>query len=228
MSRAALLVLLSGLLGCQTNKAPEKPIVVEVYADLVCPWCFIGTERLEKVLAESPNGARVQVKHRAFQLDPSTPPEGTDVAAMLEQRYGRPARELFAPAEAQARSSGLALDLSKQPRSYNTAAAHALLAKAEAKGTQRELKRALFRAHFVEAKNVSDVAVLTELATKHGFSADEVAQAVRDTSAVAVANDEARARGVTGVPYFVFCGGKAVSGAQPESVLRDAIAECAR
>lgn len=232
--RAVVLALV--LVGCQSSTPPAPkveaaPIVIDVYADLVCPWCFIGTERLEKVLASSPVASRVVVKHHAFLLDPSTPPEGHDLRAMLAQKYGRDPSQMFAPAEAQARASGLPLDFSKVTHTYATSAGHALLAQAESKGTQRQLKQALFRAYFLEGKNISDGQVLTEVASRHGFTADEVTKTLSSSDALAqVSRDDQQAhqRGITGVPFFVFCGGQTLSGAQPEAVMAQALAACAR
>ena len=114
---------------------------VELYADIVCPWCFIGSARLDRVLAAWVGEA--EVIHRAFLLRPDAPAEGIDVPEMLRQRTGRDPKQLFASAEAAARESGLALDLSKQPRMFPTARAHTLLRHAEEKKTQHaRLRRA--------------------------------------------------------------------------------------
>lgn len=227
----ALFVTVLLLVGCRASTPVEPaapPIVIDVYADLVCPWCFIGTERLEKVLAASPVASRVVVKHHAFLLDPSTPPEGIDLRALLSQRYGRDAAQLFAPAEAQARASGIPLDFTKVTRTYPTSAAHALLERAEGKGTQRALKQALFRAYFLEGKNLNDPALLTELATAHGLSAADVTATPQALARVSQESEAARQRGITGVPFFVFCGGQTLSGAQPEPALAQALAACTK
>lgn len=212
-------------------QATEGALEIEVYTDLVCPWCFIGTERLDQVLAARSGGRAVVVRHRAFLLDPNTPPEGIDVEQKLRARLGRDPRELFARVEAMAKESGIPLDLSKQPRQRSTVAAHALLRHAESKGTQRALERALFRAHFLDAANIADPAVLTELAAQHGFTSEEAARIVADPAEQAAVHAEAQAasrRGVRGVPYFVFAGKRTLSGAQSPAALRAAIDEASR
>ncbi|MBX3260530.1 MAG: DsbA family oxidoreductase [Labilithrix sp.] len=207
-----------------------QPIVVDVYTDLICPFCFIGTERLERAIAAGGFQERVMVRYHAFLLQPDMPAEGIDVRSYLRERAGQEASEVFSPVEAMARESGIPLDLSKQTRSYPTIAAHALLRHAEAKGTQRALERALFHAHFLHASNISDVAVLVALATPHGFTEEEVRRIVTDPTEVAAVRRDAEAaarRGVRGVPHFVFNDGRILQGAQSEETLRAALERAA-
>jgi predicted DsbA family dithiol-disulfide isomerase len=201
-----------------------KPLQIDLFADVVCPWCFLGSERLERVLAEL--GRVAVVTHHPFFLDPNAPPEGDDVPARLRRKYGVPPERLWARLEAEARKSDLELDLSKQRWSYPTARAHTLIRRAAAKGTQRALVRALYAAYFQQARNIHDTDVLAEVAAPHGFDADEVASLVADEAELAATREEARgaaAAGIDGVPFFVFGERFAVAGAQPESVLRAAI-----
>lgn len=209
----------------------EQTVELELYTDLVCPWCFIAVERLDQVLSARTDGLRVVVRHRPFLLEPNPPPEGIDVAEKLRARLGRDPRELFARVEAMAEQSGIELDLSKQPRQRSTVAAHALLRHAESKGTQRALERAMFRAHFHDAANLADPAVLSVLATQHGFTADEVSRITSDPAELAAVHADARAasqRGVRGVPYFVFNGGRTLSGAQSTDALHAALDEASK
>ena len=200
------------------------PLQIDLFADIVCPWCFLGSERLDRVLASLGHTARVT--HHPFMLNPNTPPEGDDVPARLLRKYGIPPEQLWARLEAEARKSNLELDLSKQRWSYPTARAHTLIRHADAKGTQRALVRALYRAYFQEARNIHDGAVLADVAAPHGFSADEVAALIADEHELGETRDEALAAaraGINGVPFFVLDGRLAVPGAQPEAVLQRAI-----
>jgi predicted DsbA family dithiol-disulfide isomerase len=184
----------------------------------------VGSERLERVLAALGRPARVV--HHPFLLNPNTPPEGDDVPARLRRKYGVPPEQLWARLEAEARKSDLELDLSKQRWSYPTARAHTLIRHAAAKGTQRALVRALYRAYFQEARNIHDAAVLAEVAAPHGFSADEVAALIADPRELDETREDALGAaqaGIDGVPFFVFDERLAVAGAQPETVLRAAI-----
>jgi predicted DsbA family dithiol-disulfide isomerase len=207
------------------------PVVVEVYTDLVCPWCFIGTERLDRAIAASGLGARVVVRHRAFLLQPDTPDEGTDIRAYLRAKTGREPTEMFQHVEAVAKESGIDLDLSRQPRLYPTVRAHALLRRAADAGAQRALERALFRTYFLEGRDLTDLSALVGVATQHGFSDAEARRIVQDPAELAAVREEAQqagARGVRGVPFFVFPGGRTLSGAQSEATLLAALKEGAQ
>jgi predicted DsbA family dithiol-disulfide isomerase len=209
-------------------------LAVDLYIDIVCPWCFIGSERLERVLAEPPPDADpatdlgpVSVTYHPFMLDPATPPEGIDVPEMLQRKYGIDPRLIWPRAEAQARDAGIDLDLSKQRIQYPSAQAHTLLRHAHTKGTHRALARDLYRANFLDARNISDPAVLAEVAAPHGFAAEETAALVVDEAQLRLtrrAAEAAAATGIDGVPFFIFNHRFAVGGAQPEAVLREAIA----
>ena len=204
---------------------PDEPrLQIDLFADIVCPWCFLGSVRLERVLASLGRPARVV--HHPFMLAPNTPEAGDDIPERLRRKYGVPPERLWARLEAEARKSDLELDLSKQRLSYPTARAHTLLRAAAGKGTQRALIRDLYRAFFQEARNINDPAVLAEVAAPHGFAADEVARLTGDEAALGETREEARAAaaaGITGVPFFVFDERLAVAGAQQEEVLRQAI-----
>ena len=203
-------------------------LVVDVFSDVVCPWCFIGNERLEHALASLEHVASITVNHHPFALQPDTPPEGINIPDMLRTKYGQDPRAMFASVEGAAKESGLALDLSKQTTMYPTTSAHTLIRHAAAKGTQRALASALFVAYFVDAKNIGDVDVLAAVAVHHGFTPDEVKAILANPAEAAATRAEmaeAARQGIRGVPFFVFNQQLAVSGAQTERVFRDVIAK---
>jgi predicted DsbA family dithiol-disulfide isomerase len=208
------------------STAPTKPLQIDVFSDVVCPWCFLGQQRLDRVLESLDPPVPVQVTHRPFFLDPNTPPEGDDIPERLRRKYGVAPEKLWARLEAEARKSNLDLDLSKQRFSYPTARAHTLIRHAAAKGTQGALVRALYRANFQEARNIHDPAVLADVAAPHGFTEAEVRRLTSDEGELAATREEAMAAaaaGIDGVPLFVFGERLAVAGAQQENVLRSAI-----
>ena len=203
-----------------------KQLDIDIVSDVICPWCFIGSRRLEQALAPPPEGIEVGVTYRPFLLDPSTPKEGADLRERLRAKYGADPEKMFASVEAAARASGIPLDFSKVRRTPSTIAAHSLLRHAIDKGTQAALARALFEGYFLEGRDIGDADVLAGIAGAHGFEADEAIRLVRDEGELARTREEAgeaAASGVRGVPFFVLGGRLAVSGAQSVEVLRGAI-----
>ena len=201
-----------------------EPLIIDVFTDIVCPWCFVGNERLEKVL--SAEAREVVVTHHPFLLDPTTPPDGFNVQDYLRRKYHADPLQIFAQVEAQAKLSGSPLDLKQQPMSYRTLKAHTLVRHAQPKGTQRALVRALFKRYFLDAANISDDQVLVQLAREHGFDEGEALALVRDDAeldATRAETEQAAAMGIRGVPLFIFGRQRSVSGAQPEAVLREVI-----
>jgi predicted DsbA family dithiol-disulfide isomerase len=206
----------------------ESTLRIDVVSDVVCPWCYIGSERLEKVIASLGLTDRVEVTYHPYLLRPDTPATGADIHEELRRKYGADPQRLFARVEAAARESDIELDLSKQRFTYPTVAAHTLLRHAKAKGTQRALAKALFEAHFVDALNVADPDVLERIGTVHGFTPDEVHALLHDPRELEQTRREAQQAtrsGVDGVPFFSFGGQKAVAGAQPERVLEQVLRE---
>ena len=200
---------------------------VDVYSDVVCPWCFIGAERLRQVLGSLPEPMDIELSYKTYLLDPGVPAEGRDLAKRLEAKYGRSAAEIFARPTEAARELGLPLDFAKVPMSYNSLNAHTLMRHA-APDQQAALARALFEAYFLQGKNISQEEVLLPLATAHGFSADQVKGLLADEgerNATLLAANDTQKLGIHGVPTYVFNDRVGFSGAQPEAIFRQAIAE---
>ena len=202
---------------------------IDIFSDVVCPWCFIGTRRLERVLAA--RGITADVTYRTFLLDPNTPAEGKNVPEMIRTKYGRDPAPMFARVEAEARKSGIPLESAKQPMSYTTVRAHTLLRHAIPLGTQPALAKAMFEANFLDGKNISDPALLVELASQHGFTEEQAAALLADDAELALTrkeHDVPRKLGISGAPFFIFNGKIAVSGAQPEEIFHQVIDEVAK
>lgn len=198
-----------------------KVLKVDLFTDIVCPWCLIGSARLDQAIARLPDDVSVDIEHHPFYLDPTTPPEGVDVGAMLRERYGRDPREIWARAEEQARASGIDLDLSQQPRSFPTQKPHTLIRLARDKGTQHALANAIAWAYFMEHRQVNQDEVLVSIAMEHGFTREEALAAIGDQEALAITHQQAigaAQQGIQGVPFFVFEQRLALSGAQPDEL----------
>jgi predicted DsbA family dithiol-disulfide isomerase len=198
---------------------------VEVWSDVVCPWCYIGKRRLETALERFPHRGEVEIVWRSFQLDPSIPEGEThQTLPALAAKYGATVEQMRANmtrVEQVAAEEGLEYHLA-QGVSGNTSLAHELLHHAAEHGRQGELKERLLHAHFTEARSVFDVDSLVALATEVGLDADEARAALTDRRhRSAAAEDAATAQmlGATGVPFFVVDRKYGAAGAQPADLL---------
>jgi predicted DsbA family dithiol-disulfide isomerase len=198
---------------------------VEVWSDVVCPWCYIGKRRLETALERFGHRDDVEVVWRSFQLDPSVP-EGETHSTLpaLAEKYGRSVEEMrgtMRHVEETAAGEGLRYDLANGV-SGNTLLAHELLHLAAERGLQAEVKERLLHAHFEEARSVFDVDSLVALAAEVGLDEGEVRAAFADHRFRPAVEDDiatARALGATGVPFFVVDRRYGASGAQPAELL---------
>ncbi len=199
---------------------------VEIWSDVVCPWCYIGKRRFEEALARFPGRDEVRVSYRAFQLDPTAPPGvARPVSEVYERKFGSAehAASLVDHVTRIAADSGLDFHLEHAVRS-NTLLAHRLLWLAEQCGVQEAVQERLLRAYFCEGRNVGDPDALAELAADVGLDADEV-RAYLDSDAGRPEVEEQLRRavelGMTAVPTYLFDDAWVVPGAQdPEVFLR--------
>ena len=200
---------------------------IEIWSDVVCPWCYIGKRRLETALAGFEHREDVEIVYRSFQLDPGAPrvPEQT-VAEHLGAKYGggvTAGRQMVERTEAVAAEEGLLFRLAEAQR-VNTVDAHRLLHLALESGgpvLQSALKEELLAAYFLRAENVADHDLLRRTAEKVGLATAQVDAVLDgDRHADAVEQDvrEAAALGATGVPFFVVDRKYGISGAQPAEV----------
>jgi predicted DsbA family dithiol-disulfide isomerase len=203
-----------------------EPLTIDVVSDVVCPWCYLGEKRLAAALAEET--APVIVRWRPYQLDPTIPEGGLDRAEYMERKFGRDGR-LKAVHEQLTRLGaevGLPFAFDKIAKAPNTLDAHRLIRWAAATGAQGAVVDRLFRAYFVEGRDVGDRAALLDIAAEHGLDRERVARLLEEGAEVEAVRSEiseAQALGVTGVPFFIFAGRLGVPGAQDVSVLRRAI-----
>ena len=205
---------------------------IDLYTEITCPWCIIGRHRLDKVLAERFPDLDVDIRHHPVLLLPDAPAEGLYIPDLLRARYGvMDPKASFARPEAEARASGLDLDLSRQPWAYRTQAAHALILAARARGTQHQLAVAITHAHFIEARNISDADVLADIAVARGFEREEARTIALDPEQHRRVEQEAArstADGVRSVPHFVFGGRIAINGGSSEEEIASAIRQAVR
>ena len=202
---------------------------VEVWSDVVCPWCYLGKRRLEAALDRFEHAADVEVVWRSFELDPDAPRRRTGSAAEhLAAKYGMTAEQVaasWARLTALAEAEGLEyhLDRTQGGSSFD---AHRLIWLGAEHGIQDEVKERFLRAYFTEGEPIGEPDVLDRLALEAGLPPDEVADVLAgDRFASQVREDEERARllGIGGVPFFVFDERYAVSGAQSVELLLEAL-----
>jgi len=210
--------------------AHSPPLVIDVVSDVVCPWCYIGKRHLESALAGTPEARGALVRWHPFELNPDLPLEGVDRRSYLEAKFGGPARaaEIYARVREAGARAGIAFDFDAIRRQPNTRDAHRLIAWAQSRGDAEELVERLFRAYFVEGRFVGDRETLTALATEAGLNADAARgwlESGQGAEAIATAEARARTLGIDGVPFFVFGGKVALSGAQPPETMREAIVQ---
>jgi predicted DsbA family dithiol-disulfide isomerase len=202
---------------------------VEIWSDIVCPWCYIGKRRFERALERFAHQDRVEVVWRSFELDPNAPrrAEGT-LEGMLAAKYGvspDQAAAMNARVTALAAAEGLAYRLD-QAQSGNTFDAHRLIHLAAAHDRQGAVKERLLRGYFTEGLAVGDPDALAAAVAEAGLPAGEVRAALAgDAYAAGVRADERRAAafGITGVPFVVIDERYGVSGAQPAEVFLAAL-----
>jgi predicted DsbA family dithiol-disulfide isomerase len=200
------------------------PLSIEVFSDLVCPWCFIGKRRLDRVLA-SPAGEGVEVRWRAYQLAPRLPADGIDRAQYYQSKFGSDGKTVPKRIAEEAATEGLTFNFAAISRMPNTFLGHRLMVFAEESqgpAVQHRLAEVLFRAYFQEGRDVGNLGVLLQAAAAAGLDA-AAAEAWLATDAgsarVQAELDRAVDLGIQGVPCFVLGGAFPIPGAQTVDVM---------
>ena len=204
---------------------------VEIWSDVVCPFCYVGKRKFEHALGEFAHRADVQVAWRSFELRPdAAPTPGESAHASLARHKGiseAEARRLGEHVTQLAKEVGLPYDFDRAVPA-NTFLAHQLIHFGAHHGRQDATKERLMAAYYLEGQNLNELATLGKLAAEIGLDAAAAEQALRaGTYAPAVRRDEYEAQqiGVRGVPFFVFDDKYAVSGAQPSEVFAEVLAK---
>jgi len=197
-------------------------IQIDLFSDVVCPWCFIGKRRLEKAMAARADRSFI-IQWRAFQLNPDMPGDGMLRQHYVEAKFGGPERahQIYVNITEAGRSVGLDFAFEKIQRSPNTVRAHRLILWATRQGLADPLVENLFRAYFFDGRDIGAPVVLAEIADETGLDGAAAAEylASEDGQAeVAAESRYAYENGITGVPCFIFNRRYAVAGAQePEA-----------
>lgn len=196
---------------------------IEIWSDIMCPFCYIGKRHFEKALENFENKDALEIEWKSFQLDPSIPEDlevGMTTEEYLASRKGMgmdQVKQMIEQVNKMAQNAGL----NYHPDGTllaNSFKAHRIIQFAKTKNLGDEIEEALFKAYFIDAKNLGSVEVLSEIAESVGLSKEDVREALEnDQYAYFAKSDikEAQELGISGVPFFVFDRKYGVSGAQP-------------
>ncbi|MFV0254166.1 MAG: DsbA family oxidoreductase [Beutenbergiaceae bacterium] len=213
----------------EASDARSGGVVIDVWSDVMCPFCYLGDAILERALARFEHRDRVEIRYHSFLLMPDLAADtATDLTTLLIEKRGYPPEQIE-PANAQIAERGRAVGLDyrfDRAIATSTRRAHELSHLAAGHGVQHEVIRLLFRAYFTDGRNVSDLDVLADIAVEAGLDRSAALAALTSgeyTAAVEADIAAARTLGITGVPFFVFNNTFAVSGAQPEEVFAQAL-----
>jgi predicted DsbA family dithiol-disulfide isomerase len=214
----------------------EIGLNIDIISDVVCPWCYIGKRQIEAALAryaeQNPGADQPRVTWRPFQLNPQLPAEGMSRQDYVVQKFGvARAKDIYARVAAVGVEHGIAFAFDRIARQPNTVAVHSLIALAgtaapQTDGLQDRVKEAFLRAYFLDGVDLTKTENLVAIATAAGLDRSRVEQCLADPlsrQAVEQEDQRARAIGVEGVPFFIFNGKLAVSGAQGPAALLDAM-----
>ena len=213
------------------------PVTIDIWSDVMCPWCVIGTRQLETALAELDGEISATIRFHPFELNPDMPPEGEEQRAHVRRKSGRSADEAAAGRErlhAVGRQAGYSFDYSGEgdpppAMMWNTRAAHKLLVMAlrdHGPAVQARLKHALFDAHFQARRPMSDPAVLIDIAMAAGIDRAEAKAALADAeldAIVTAGEQQAWDWNITGVPAMIINGKYLIPGAQDPATYANAL-----
>ena len=212
-------------------KKMADPIKLDIMSDPICPWCYIGKAHLDKALADHPDHP-FAIEWHPFQLNPDMPAEGMDRRAYLEGKFGgkEGAVRAYAPVVEHAKAAGLTINFEYMKRTPNTLNAHRLIHWAGIEGRQTAAVSALFKAYFVEARDIGDAEVLADIADSIEMDAAVVSRLLAsdvDADDIRKRDAHSRSMGINSVPTFIVASKHAVPGAQPPELWASVIADLA-
>lgn len=194
-------------------------IRIDIVSDTVCPWCFIGKRRLEAALEQRGSAEPVTIVWRPFQLNPEMPAGGLDRRTYLEAKFGGPAgaKQVYDRIRGAGGTVGIDFNFEAIPRTPNTVNSHRLIHRATALGQQDAVVEALFRAYFLDGRDIGSIDTLVDCAASAGLPEAEIRaylESDEDAELIRGLDAQARQMGIQGVPCFIFNNQYALSGAQ--------------
>ena len=204
-------------------------IKLDIMSDPICPWCYIGKAHLDRELASEPDHPFL-IEWHPFQLNPDMPAEGMDRRAYLEGKFGgkEAAVKAYAPVVEHAQKAGLTINFEAMKRTPNTLDAHRLIHWAGIEGRQTAAVSFLFKAYFVDARDIGNAEVLADIADGIDLDASVISRLRASDSDVQDIRDRdahSRKMGINSVPTFIIGGKHAVPGAQPPELWKQVLAD---
>lgn len=196
---------------------------LDIFADVICPWCWIGKRRLERALEARPQEG-LTIRWRAFQLNPGMPAAGMDRREYLAAKFGGDgqAMRIYEVIRSAGESEKLDFNFERIQRTPSTLRAHRLVRLAQERGQASAMMEALFQAYFSRGEDIGEREVLVDAATPFGFSAEEIRRQIDSAEGLEAVQAEdalARRHGINGVPCYIFNGKFALAGAHEPEVL---------
>jgi predicted DsbA family dithiol-disulfide isomerase len=197
---------------------------IEIYSDVICPWCYLGESRLKKALESFPKTTEVEISYLPYELNPATAEAGVDRKKYLEAKYGARIQQADQRLKSLGQAMGIEYNFEKAERTPNTLKAHRLIWFAAQKGVQEKAVNGLFKAYFTDGIDIGDEHELASVASEWGMDSSEVLQFLKSDKGVEQVRElEEKAYNleITGVPFFIFNGKSAVSGAQEVETFKE-------
>ena len=212
--------------------ATDKTVTIDVFSDVVCPWCFIGKRRLEKAIALKPE-IPVEVRYQPYFLNPWVPRDGISRDEYLTTKFGSPAKyeQIAQRVVTAAQADGLTYNIGSLKRQPNTIDCQRLIQWAQSIGRGPQMKQRLMELYFTEGGDLTDREVLIKAAADSGLDPAQVRELLatdQDVEEITKAAEAASSSGIQGVPFFIIGGKFGVSGAQSPEHLAAAIEQAAR
>ncbi len=195
-----------------------EPLQIDIISDVMCPWCIIGYRQLEEALEAT--GTEHEIRWHPFELNPQLPPEGQSITENFQQKYDSPPEktketvQMYADIGAEL---GFEFNLDDDSKMHNSFNLHQLLHWANQQGRKNDLEMALFKAHFTDGREMSDIEVLADVAEEIGLDRAEAVSVIEDQRFASAVREEQKfwiEQGISGVPAVVFDRQHLVTGAQ--------------
>ena len=195
----------------------RKKLRIEIFADIICPWCYIGKKRLEIALQDRPQ-IEVELKWRGFLLNPSIPQSGIDRKQYLLSKFGHAASSVYSRIEQAGKQTGINFNFDAIKRTPDSRSIHELIIATDFNGYQ--LSELFYKAYFIDGKDISDKNIQNDILTAFGAKLHPTQEKIMDAKETLKSDlIEAKEIGIDGVPFFIFNSQLSLAGAHPEHIL---------